>query len=79
MKVNLKCFATLANFEACDYKSNGVQHEISEHDTIRTLVTRLGLPLEEIKVIIQNGRVVGLDSKLQDDDDIGLAPITDEN
>ena len=27
--------------------------------------------------VIQNGRIVGLDSKLNDDDDIGLAPITD--
>jgi len=73
MKVNLKCFAELSDGDVCDFTGSD-EYEISEGDTVESLLDRLGMPKEEIKIIFLNNKIVGFDSVLHDGDQLGLAP-----
>jgi hypothetical protein len=43
MKVNLKCFADLSEGDVCDFTGSD-HYEISEGETVESLVDRLGMP-----------------------------------
>ena len=73
MKVNLKCFAELSEGDVCDF-TGGDHYEISEGDTVESLVDRLGMPKEEIKIIFLNNKIVDFNAVLHDGDQLGLAP-----
>jgi molybdopterin converting factor small subunit len=73
MKVKVKCFATLAESDACDYKDSR-EYEVSEGDTIDSLVDRLNLAKEEIKMVFLNNKLVDLDTPLAEGDQLGFAP-----
>lgn len=73
MKVNLKCFAELSEGDVCDFTGSD-QYEISEGDTVESLLDRLGMPKEEIKIIFLNNKIVDFDAVLRDGDQLGLAP-----
>ena len=53
MKVKVKCFATLAEADTCDYKDS-IEYEVSEGDTVDNLVDRLDITREEIKIVFRN-------------------------
>jgi molybdopterin converting factor small subunit len=73
MKISLKCFAQLSEGDVCDFTGSD-QHEISEGETIKDLLTRLGLRQEEIKIIFVNHKMSDFDTVLHDGDEVGLAP-----
>ena len=73
MKVKLKCFAKLSESDVCDFTGSNEQ-EISEGETVGSLISRLGFSQEEVKVIFLNGRIVDFDAILGDGDQVGLAP-----
>jgi molybdopterin converting factor small subunit len=73
MNVNLKCFAELSEGDVCDFTGSD-QYEISEGETVESLVDRLGMPKEEIKIIFLNNKIVDFDAVLHDGDQLGLAP-----
>jgi len=73
MKVNLKCFAELSEGDVCDFTGSD-QYEIIEGDTVESLVDRLRMPKEEIKIIFLNNKIVDFDAVLHDGDQLGLAP-----
>ena len=73
MKVKVKCFATLADADACDYKDS-LEYELSKGDTVNSLVSLLDMQKEEIKVIFRNNKVVDFDTPLKDGDQVGFAP-----
>ncbi|MGM0656749.1 MAG: MoaD/ThiS family protein [Thermodesulfobacteriota bacterium] len=73
MKVQLKCFATLAEGDVCDFRDS-VQNEITEGETVNALVERLGLPRKDVKVIFVNNKVAGFDTVLKDGDRVALSP-----
>ena len=73
MKVNLKCFADLSEGDVCDFTGSD-HYEISEGDTVESLVDRLGMPKEEIKIIFLNNKIVDFNAVLHDGDQLGLAP-----
>ncbi|UCE83000.1 MAG: MoaD/ThiS family protein [Deltaproteobacteria bacterium] len=73
MKVTVKCFATLADAETCDYKDS-IEYEVSEGDTVDNLVDRLDIAKEEIKIVFRNNKVVDLDTPLAEGDQLGFAP-----
>jgi molybdopterin converting factor small subunit len=73
MKVKLKCFAKLSESDVCDFTGSNEQ-EISEGETVGSLISRLGFSQEEVKVIFLNGRIVDFDAVLVDGDQVGLAP-----
>jgi len=73
MKIHLKCFATLAEGDVCDFRDS-VQNEITEGETVDALVARLGLPKNEIKIIFVNNKAAGFDTVLKDGDQVALSP-----
>lgn len=73
MKISLKCFAKLSEANVCDFR-DGDDREVSEGETIRSLIKRLGFPLEDIKIVFVNGKKVDLDTVLSNGDRLGLAP-----
>jgi molybdopterin converting factor small subunit len=73
MKVNLKCFATLSEHDVCDWMDS-VQHNISEGETVKSLIHRLGIPYDEIQIVFLNNKMVDLHATLSDGDNLGLAP-----
>ena len=73
MKVNLKCFAKLSESDVCDFTGSNEQ-EISEAETVGSLISRLGFSQEEVKVTFLNGRIVDFDAVLVDGDQVALAP-----
>jgi molybdopterin converting factor small subunit len=73
MKVKVKCFATLAEADTCDYKDS-IEYEISEGDTVDNLVDRLDLAREDIKIVFRNYKVVDFNTPLAEGDQLGFAP-----
>jgi molybdopterin converting factor small subunit len=73
MKVKVKCFATLAEADTCDYKDS-IEYEISEGDTVDNLVDHLDLAREDIKIVFRNYKVVDFNTPLAEGDQLGFAP-----
>ena len=73
MKVKVKCFATLAEADSCDYKDSS-EYEVLEGDTVDRLVDLIEIQREEIKIIFRNNKVVDFDTPLKEGDQIGFAP-----
>jgi sulfur-carrier protein len=73
MKVGVKCFAHLAEGQVCDWRDSQ-EHEVSEGETVRELVKRLGFPEDEIKIIFVNNRIAHMDTVLKEGDRVGLSP-----
>lgn len=73
MKIQLKCFATLAEGDVCDFRDS-VQNEINEGETVNALIERLGLPKKDVKLIFVNNKVAGFDTILKDGDQVALSP-----
>ena len=71
--ITMKCFAALSEGDVCDFTDSN-QYEIFEGDTVESLVDRLGMPKEEIKIIFLNNKIVEFDAVLHDGDQLGLAP-----
>ena len=73
MKVKVKCFATLADADTCDYKGS-IEYDVSEGATVGNLVDRLDLAKEGIKIVFRNNKVVDFDTPLAEGDQLGFAP-----
>ncbi|MFW6053046.1 MAG: MoaD/ThiS family protein [Desulfosalsimonas sp.] len=72
MKVHLKCFASLAEGDVCDFRDSA-QNEINEGEMVNALVERLGFPKKDIKIIFVNNNVAGFDTVLKDGDHVALS------
>ena len=73
MKVNLKCFSTLVDIDACDYKDS-TPYELTDGQTVQDLIDRTGIASEDVKSAFVNSRIVDLDMILSDGDQVGLSP-----
>lgn len=73
MNINVKCFATLANAEKCDYRA-AASFDLPAGQTIKNLLSRLGVDREAVKIAFVNNRIAGLDKVLEDGDQVALAP-----
>ena len=76
MKIDLKCFATLADAGSCDFRESSA-YTLTEGQTVADLARKArkaGIANKEVKIAFVNSRVVGLDSVLSDGDRVGLAP-----
>ena len=73
MNVKVKCFATLADADTCDYKDS-TEYEVPEGYTVDNLVDRLDLAKEDIKIVFRNNKVVDFDTPLTEGDQLGFAP-----
>lgn len=73
MKINLKCFATLAEADTCDYKGSTTT-TVAEGATVRDLLKEAKIAEKEVKLIFVNGKRAELDTVLRPGDQVGLAP-----
>lgn len=73
MNINLKCFATLAEADKCDYKSS-TPKTLAEGSTVRGLLPHAAIPEKDVKLIFVNGQRAALDTVLHDGDQVALAP-----
>ena len=73
MKVNLRCFATLANPETCNY-NDATEYELEDGQTVGDLIQKVRIADDDVKIAFVNSRVVSHDTVLSDGDRVGLAP-----
>jgi hypothetical protein len=75
MKVQLKCFATLAEADKCDYRAS-TPRTLRDGASVRDLLADMGMPEKDVKLVFVNGRKAAIDAVLRDGDQVGLAPAT---
>jgi len=73
MNVKVKCFATLADADTCDYKDSR-EYEVPEGYTVDSLIDRLDIAREDIKIVFRNNKLVDFDTPLAEGDQLGFAP-----
>ena len=73
MDIGLKCFATLAEADKCDYKGS-TSKTLPDGSTIRKLLIQEAIPEKDVKLIFVNGQQAALDTVLHNGDQVGLAP-----
>ena len=73
MKVELKCFSSLADPDTCDYKGS-TSYELRKGQTVADLVHRAGIAEKDVKIVFVNSRKEDFDTNLSDGDHVGLAP-----
>lgn len=74
MSILIKLSATLrAHVDGYD-PFGGILIEPKGGETVGGLIKLLGIPFEEIKVILLNGRAAGEDAPVADGDRLGLFP-----
>ncbi len=74
MKVEVRVFATLRRYFPGLGVGEPMSLELPEGTTARQLMERLGLPAEEVKVIMRNARQIEPDEVLQDGDRVAFIP-----
>jgi len=75
IKVNVKCFTTLAKEHICDFKDS-TEHKLFEGSTVHDLIEKLSIPLDAVKIIFLNGKEVDFDTVLHHGDQVALSPKT---
>ena len=75
MKVNLKCFADLAERYECDYRSS-VGVELSDGARVHHVMEMSGIPEKDVRIVFVNGQVTGLNKPLRHGDRVTLVPAT---
>ena len=73
MKVNLKCFSSLAEGADCSF-DNSIEYNLEEGQTVEDLASAAGVSNEDVKIVFVNHRKSRLDTVLKDGDHIGMAP-----
>ena len=73
MEISLQCFTNLVEEGVCDHRG-AIRHEIVEGESIKCLVTRLGIPADEIQTAFLNGKAVNLKTVLHNRDRLTLLP-----
>lgn len=70
MPVTLKCYATLARRQPPD----AANLLVAPGETVRSLMQRLGIPGDQVAIVMLNGKSVEPDAVLADGDRLGLFP-----
>ncbi|MCU0560301.1 MAG: MoaD/ThiS family protein [Desulfobacterales bacterium] len=73
MDINLKCFATLAEADTCDYKGSTTK-TVAQEATVRDLLKEAKIAEKDVKLIFVNGKRAEIDTVLRAGDQVGLAP-----
>jgi molybdopterin converting factor small subunit len=75
MVVHVKLFATLSRYSGGVTPGVPFDVELPDGATLGDVVTRLKLPLEEVKVFFVNGRARPINWVLAPGDEIGIFPL----
>lgn len=74
MRVEVRLFATLAAFLPSDGRDGTAELEIPEGSTVVDVTRRLGIPLDLARVVLVNGRDIGLEAPLTARDVVTIFP-----
>ncbi len=74
MRIRVKLFATLAKRVPGATAGTPMDVELPSGSDLRGLASQLRLPEGEWRLFFVNGRAEDLDSRLQDDDEVGIFP-----
>ena len=75
MKVNLKCFADLAERFDCDYRESK-PIDITEGATVSHVLEQSGIPENDVRIVFVNGQVTRSNQLLSHGDRVTLVPAT---
>jgi len=70
MSIEIKCFATLAQF----LPENSDNYPFSKGETIKSLIDTLGIPEKEVALMFINSCRAYIDSEIKDGDRVGIFP-----
>ncbi|CCO24256.1 MoaD/ThiS family protein [Maridesulfovibrio hydrothermalis] len=70
MKITLLCYATFAEKSPKDSEN----FPIAEGETVHGVLDRVGIPIDEVKIIFINGVSSAIDAALSDGDRVGVFP-----
>ena len=74
MKANVKLYSLL-RLAYPDYKSEGITTTVHEETMIKNLITNLGFDMDDIHMVVINGKITGnMDERIKDKDLIQLFP-----
>lgn len=74
MRILVKLSTTLRDYVPGYDPESGLGLDIPEGESVAGVAHRLNMPLEEIKIIMINGRQYGADHTLRDGDRLALFP-----
>ncbi len=74
MNIEVRVFATLRRYIPGIGVGEPIRFDLPEGTTLEDLRVQLGLPLEEIKIVMRNGVQAELSEKVADGDRIAYAP-----
>lgn len=70
MGIEIKCFATLANF----LPANGSDYPVESGDTVLSIIHKLGIPEKDVTIAFVNNLRSTFDTPVKDGDRVGLFP-----
>ncbi len=74
MKITVKLYATLARFSAGGLAGTPFEVDLPDSARLHLLVSQLGIPNEETRVVFVNGLTRDMDWVLQPGDEVGIFP-----
>ncbi|MEW6178854.1 MAG: MoaD/ThiS family protein [Chloroflexota bacterium] len=74
MKVKVRLYATFSRFHPGRLAGTPFEVELADGATLHDLIQQLAIPPDEVKVCFVNARIMDLDTKLKDGDEIGIFP-----
>ena len=75
MRINLKCFADLAEQYTCDHEIITTV-DIDAETTVDKMMSKTGIDEKDVKIVMINGKISGLEQTLNDGDNVTLVPAT---
>lgn len=73
MKIDVRCFATLATEDKCDYRS-AFSYDLDEGQTVGNLADAAGVDTGKVKIAFVNGRIRDFNTALAHGDRVGFVP-----
>ena len=73
MNIKLKCFATLADSDRCNF-DDATTHQLSRDRSVAGLLKQVGIAAEAVKIVFVNSRIAAMDTILKDGDNVALSP-----
>ncbi len=70
MEITLLCYATFAEKSP----ENADHYPVDEGDRVKDVLAKVGIPLDEVKIIFINGVSSSTDTILSDGDRVGVFP-----
>ena len=75
MRINLKCFADLAEQYTCDHEIITTV-DIDAETTVDKMMSKTGIDEKDVKIVMVNGKISGLEQTLNNGDNVTLVPAT---